>query len=88
MRYREILRLNENAPRVPDARGDDDENSQYDPSSDALGSPDLDAPRKPTLTLRMINRLKKIRSTKNLEMTKKQGLLGIMYGNGGDEEEI
>lgn len=44
--------------------------------------------RRPKLTLRMINRLKKIRSTKNLEMAKKQELLGIMYGQGEEDEGL
>ena len=82
MRYREFARLNEDAPRVETER-DQDNNGFYEPTEDALGAPDIDSTRKPKLTLKMVNRLKKIRSTKNLEMTKKQELLGIMYGLGG-----
>lgn len=80
MRYLEILK--ENA-RVPD---DQEDIGFYNPEEDAINKHNLDDTRKPTLTLRMVNRLKKIRSTKNLEMVKKQELLGIMYGIGGDEE--
>lgn len=36
--------------------------------------------RKPKLTLRNINRLKKIRATKEIEMAQKKDLLGVMYG--------
>lgn len=88
MRYREYAKLNEDAQRVESER-DQDSNARYSPENDSLGGPDLDSERKPKLTLKMINRLKKIRSTKNLEMAKKQDLLGIMYGLGGagaDEE--
>lgn len=82
MRYREYAKLNEDAQRVESER-DQDSNSRYSPENDALSGPDIDSERKPKLTLKMINRLKKIRSTKNLEMAKKQDLLGIMYGLGG-----
>ena len=88
MRYREYARLNENTQRVESER-DQESNARYSPENDSLSGPDIDAERKPKLTLKMINRLKKIRSTKNLEMAKKQDLLGIMYGLGGaghDEE--
>jgi hypothetical protein len=80
MRYLEILK---ESPQVPD---DQEEVGFYNPEEDAINGHKLGDTRKPSLTLRMINRLKKIRSTKNLEMIKKQELLGIMYGVGGDEE--
>lgn len=84
MRYSEILK--EDIQSVDDPN--DDTGGRYSPEDDAVGGLDIDDTRKPKLTLRMINRLKKIRSTKNLEMAKKQELLGIMYGLGsGDEEE-
>lgn len=82
MRYREFVKLNEAAPRVSDDTNDDDAGF-YDPNEDAVMGHNLEDTRKPKLTLKMVNRLKKIRSTKNLEMTKKQELLGIMYGLGG-----
>lgn len=66
----------------------DDQASRYDPQADEFTRQHIGDSRKPKLTLRMINRLKKIRSAKDLEMTKKQDLLGIMYGVGNDEEEI
>ena len=86
MRFREIL--SEDVQRVPDQEDDDNANGRYDPSEDKITQQDIGDTRKPKLTLRMINRLKKIRSTKNLEMAKKQELLGIMYGNpaGGEDE--
>lgn len=87
MRYREFVKLNEDAPRVESERDQADNDSFYDANEDAIGAPNMGDTRKPKLTLKMVNRLKKIRSTKNLEMSKKQDLLGIMYGNSGAEEE-
>jgi hypothetical protein len=66
----------------------DDQASRYEPQQDEFSKQNFTDSRKPKLTLRMINRLKKIRSSKELEMTKKQGLLGIMYGIDKGEEEI
>jgi len=84
MRYLEIIK--ESSPRIAD---DQESASFYDPNQDAFNGQTLGDTRKPALTLKMINRLKKIRSTKNLEMIKKQELLGIMYGVGaGEDDEI
>jgi len=84
MRYREFAKLNESAPRMQD---EGEEASRYSPEDDSITGIDIEDTRKPKLTLKMLNRLKKIRSTKNLEMTKKQELLGIMYGNPPADEE-
>jgi hypothetical protein len=85
MRYREIIK--EDVQAVPDDQEQD--SGFYNPDDDAINKHDLDDTRKPVLTLKMVNRLKKIRSTKNLEMAKKQELLGIMYGSAGaGDEEI
>lgn len=75
MRYREIIsesvKINEEETPVDDAR--------YEPAEDKYNRADLGDTRKPTLTLRMVNRLKKIRATKKLEMAKKDELMGVMY---------
>lgn len=84
MRFREIL--SEDVQKVPDQEDEENGNSRYDPTQDSITHQDIGDTRKPTLTLRMINRLKKIRSTKNLEMAKKQDLLGIMYGQVPDDD--
>ena len=85
MRYKEIV--NEDVQKVDDPN--DHSDNRYDPEQDKINRLSIEDTRKPKLTLRMINRLKKIRSTKSLEMAKKQDLLGIMYGIGvgNDEEE-
>lgn len=80
MRYKEIKpKLNEN--EEPDT-------SLYDPNEDEVRQAHLDDTRKPSLTLRMINRLKKMRASKRIEHVKKQEFLGIMYGKPAGEEEI
>lgn len=53
---------------------------RYDLSQDAVERQNPGDTRKPRLTLRKINRLKKIRATKDLENAKQENLLGIMYG--------
>lgn len=62
--------------------------NRYDVKNDNSKATDGDT-RKPTLTLRAINKLKKIRAAKELEMAQKKELLGVMYGqpagdDGGD----
>ena len=64
------------------------ENGMYSPENDTLSKIDITDSRKPTLTLKDVNRLKKIRATKKLEMIKNTDLIGIMYGNGGEDSDI
>lgn len=58
----------------------------YDPAEDNLNRRELDDTRKPVLTLRHLNRLKKMRALRTLENLKREDLLAIMYGApaGGD----
>lgn len=84
MRYRDILR--EDVQAVKDENEAPD--NFYNPEEDDINKASLGDTRKPKLTLKMVNRLKKIRSTKNLEMAKKQELLGIMYGAPPADEDI
>jgi len=58
----------------------------YDPSEDKIGQRQLDDTRKTTLTLKHLNRLKKIRATKKLAQLQKRGLLNLMYGASSGEE--
>lgn len=51
----------------------------YDPAEDDLSRAFISDTRKPKLTLRHLNRLKKIRATRELENAKKQELLDVMY---------
>lgn len=57
-----------------------------DPNEDEFLKADPDDTRKPKLTLKMINKLKKIRATNDLENLKKESLLGVMYGIPEDDE--
>lgn len=52
----------------------------YDPARDEINRRELGDTRKPKLTLRSLNRLKKMRALKQLEALKREDLLVIMYG--------
>lgn len=80
MRYKDIKPLVEN--EEPDT-------SLYDPNQDEVRQAHMDDTRKPSLTLRMINRLKKMRASKKVEQAKKKEFLGIMYAKPkGDDEGL
>lgn len=64
----------------------DFETALYDPSGDEVGVRVPTDQRKPTLTLRHLNRLKRIRALHKLEALKREDLLTIMYG-APDEEQ-
>ena len=51
----------------------------YDPTSDEMGIRKMGDTRKPVLSLRKINRLKKMRALRQLDDLKRQDLLAIMY---------
>jgi hypothetical protein len=51
-----------------------------DPNEDEFMKAHSDDARKPRLTLRHINRLKKIRAMSNLENVKKSSVISAMYG--------
>lgn len=52
----------------------------YDPAEDQITRRNLGDTRKPALTLRALNRLKKMRALRKLEKLKRQDMLGAMYG--------
>jgi hypothetical protein len=56
----------------------------YDPAADKLNKRELSDTRKPVLTLRHLNRLKKMRALRTLENMKREDLLAIMYGAPAD----
>jgi hypothetical protein len=51
----------------------------YDPAGDKFSRASLSDTRKPILTLRDLNRLKKMRALQQLERLKREDLLAIMY---------
>lgn len=57
------------------------EAANYDPNRDVVNSRSIGDTRKPKLTLRHLNRLKKIRALHTLEELKRQDLFSIMYGS-------
>lgn len=57
-----------------------------DPDEDEMLKQIGDHSRKPKLTLKQLNKLKKIRATNELEDTKKKNIVSVMYNAGGSEE--
>ena len=51
----------------------------YDPSQDQVSNRVPNDTRKPVITLRHLNRLKRIRALNKLEGLKREDLLGVMY---------
>lgn len=56
----------------------------YNPSQDDINRRKISDTRKPKLTLRGLNRLKKMQALKQLEALKREDLLTIMYGETSD----
>lgn len=77
MRYREIIK--ESLNLTEEDTQEDGDTGFYNPEEDEYDQAELGDTRKPKLTLRMVNRLKKIRATKAIEMAKKDELMGVMY---------
>jgi hypothetical protein len=59
---------------------DEMETGYYDPAEDKFNKRELNDTRKPTLTLKHLNKLKKMRALRTLEKLKREDLLAIMYG--------
>lgn len=57
----------------------DNSNMRYDPEQDSINKRNILDTRKNKLSLRMINKLKKMRIAKNIENINKKKILGIMY---------
>jgi|HigsolmetaAR202D_1030399.scaffolds.fasta_scaffold00633_6 hypothetical protein len=53
----------------------------YDPAEDRMNTRNLGDTRKPVLTLRKLNKLKKMRAVRQLEALKRQDLMAVMYGD-------
>ena len=65
---------------------DDIATGYYDPAEDKVTKRELNDTRKPKLTLKHLNKLKKMRALRMLEKLKREDLLDIMYGGSGEEE--
>lgn len=63
------------------------ENGAYDPSDDKIANKKLKNTRKPILTLNHINKLRKMREFKKLDLQKRKEFWSRMYGAGADEVE-
>jgi hypothetical protein len=66
---------------------DHDSIGRYQPDQDNVDKKKMGDKRMPKLTLKMINRLKKIRASKSLETHNKKKILGVMYGVPAEGEE-
>lgn len=58
----------------------------YDPTSDKLAKASMDDTRKNVLTLKDLNRLKKLRAFRRLEDLRHQDSLAMIYGQTGDDD--
>lgn len=61
------------------------ETGHYDPAEDN-NRRQLDDVRRPSLTLKQLNRVKKMKALKTLENLKREDLLSVMYGSGGGDD--
>lgn len=59
----------------------------YDATSDKLNAADIMDTRKNKLTLKDLNKLKKLRAFRRLEDLKRQDTLGIIYGEPAEGDE-
>lgn len=64
-----------------------DDYGYYNPENDSFDKFSLSKPSQQKITLKILNRLKKARRTKELEKSIKKELLGAMYGIEHDSEE-
>ena len=60
----------------------------YDPAKDVLGRRDLDDTRKPEITLKMLNTLKKIRKVRRRALMKRLKVAKVMYGDPNHAQEL
>ncbi len=60
----------------------------YDPSKDILGRRDLDDTRKPEITLKMLNTLKKIRAVRRRALEKRLKVAKVMYADPNHAQEL
>ncbi len=60
----------------------------YDPAKDVLGRRDLDDTRKPEITLKMLNTLKKIRAVRRRALMKRLKVAKVMYGDPNHAQEL
>lgn len=58
----------------------------YDATTDDVSVAKMDDTRKPRLTLRDLNRLKKLRAFRKLQDLKRQDQLAIIYGQGDGDD--
>jgi hypothetical protein len=60
-------------------------NEYYDPEEDAYMTAELDDTRRPRLTLRHLNKLRKVRELRKMEQATHSEFVKTMYGSSGEE---
>lgn len=68
-----------------DLEDSDTYNMLYDPEDDKINKLNITDTRKNKLTLKKLNKLKKMRIAKNIENNNKKQILGIMYATPVEE---
>ena len=66
-------------------QGNEFQGEYYDPSSDEFEKASFNKPRGPRLTLRHLNKLKKMRAAKDLEDLIRADFMEIIYGAPAEE---
>lgn len=61
--------------------------SRFRPEDDTSGIQSIENKRKPVITLRHVNKLKRMKLAQQAEQDKRKQLLAIMYGIPSEEEE-
>jgi len=75
MKYVDILESDEDFNR---------DYGRYDASKDEVHKQDIHSTRKPLMTLKIVNRMKKMRATRKLEMCQQQDIMQLMYQQPSD----
>lgn len=57
----------------------------YSPENDTYGQAQLDDTRKPRITLRHLNKLKKMRAARDIENLVRRDTLKLLYGTSADQ---
>lgn len=60
---------------------------RYDPVADEIGYRELDDTRKGKLTLEALNKLKKIKIARQVEVLRRRKTLSTIYGAGGGDDD-
>ena len=60
----------------------------YDPRKDELNTADINDTRKPRITLKKLNELKRLKAVREIEQAKDAEVLNLIYGQTENEDQI